>query len=124
MSRKYLLLCNRHESVFGDNWCLWWGNRESKGGYNSDVRLAHRFTEEEIKDYAESGRDIPVPVDVLGISEDYEPKENYNPNFKVLIEKGTLNKLMDLELRPLFQDEGYCSKCGSWIGDECESGEE
>lgn len=119
MSKKYLLLCNRHESVFGDNWCLWWGNRESKGRYNSDVRLAHRFTEEEIKDYAESGRDIPVPIDVLGISEDYEHKENYNPNLKVLIEKGTLNKLMDLELRPLFQDEGYCSKCGSWIGDEC-----
>lgn len=120
MSKKYLLLCNRHESVFGDNWCLWWGNRENKGGYNSDVRLAHRFTEEEIKDYAEKGRDIPVPVDVLGVSEDYESKENYNPNFKVLIEKGTLNKLMDLELRPLFKDEGYCSKCGSWIGDECE----
>lgn len=124
MSKKYLLLCNRHESVFGDNWCLWWGTRESKDGYNSDVRLAHRFTEEEIKNYAERGRDIPISVDVLGVSEDYEPKEKYNPNFKVLVEKGTLNKLMDLELRPLFQDEGYCSKCGSWIEGECEGEEE
>lgn len=124
MSKKYLLLCNRHTSIFGDDWCLWWGNRESKGGYSSDARLAHRFTEEEIKDYSESNRDIPIPVDVLGISEDYEPKESYNSNLKVLVEKGTLNKLMDLNLRPLFQDEGYCSKCGQWIREEDESEEE
>ena len=114
MSKKYLLLCNRHNSCFGDNWCLWWGDRESKSGYSSDVRIAHRFTEEEIQKYQEKGQDIPVPIDALGISEEYEPKETYNKNLRVLIERGTLNELMDLNLKPLFQDsEHSCPNCGS-----------
>lgn len=114
MNKKYLLLCNRHNSCFGDNWCLWWGDRESKSGYSSDVRIAHRFTEEEIQKYAEGSDDIPVPIDVIGVSEEYEPKETYNKNLRVLIEKGTLNKLMHLDLRPLFQEpEHICPSCGS-----------
>ncbi|NFO40815.1 hypothetical protein FDB42_12050 [Clostridium botulinum] len=114
MSKKYLLLCNRHNSCFGDNWCLWWGDRESKSGYSSDLRIAHRFTEEEIEKYKEEGQDIPVPIDVIGVSEEYEPKETYNKNLRVLIEKGTLNQLMDLNLRPLFQEpECICPSCGS-----------
>lgn len=114
MSKKYLLLCNRHNSIYGDSWCLWWGDRESKCGYSSDVRIAHRFTEDEIKEYQNCDDDIPIPIDVIGVSEDYEPKETYNKNLCVLIEKGTLNKLMDLNLKPLFQEtEHICPKCGS-----------
>ncbi|WP_434307619.1 hypothetical protein [Clostridium botulinum] len=114
MSKKCLLLCNRHNSIYGDNWCLWWGERESKSGYTSDIRLAHRFNEEEIKGYAEKGYDIPVPIDVIGVLEEYESKETYNKNLRVMIEKGTLNELMGLELKPLFpDDEIVCPNCGS-----------
>ena len=114
MSKKYLLLCNRHNSIYGDNWCLWWGDRESKGGYSSDIRIAHRFTEDEIKEYQNFGDDdIPVPIDIIGLSENYEPEKTYNKNFCVLIEKGTLNRLMGLNLKPLFQEpEHICHKCG------------
>ncbi|AIY80527.1 hypothetical protein U728_1105 [Clostridium botulinum 202F] len=117
MSKKYLLLCNRHNSCFGDNWCLWWGDRESKSGYSSDVRIAHRFDEEEIKKYEDGKSDIPIPIDVLGISEEYKSEETINKNINVLIEKGTLNRLLGLELRPLFQEEDEdaicCPNCGS-----------
>lgn len=114
MSKKYLLLCNRHNSVFGENWCLWWGNRESKSNYTSDIRLAHRFDEKEIEKYADRGHDIPVPIEVLGISEGYEPIETFNKNFVSMVEKGTINKLMGLELKPLFQEEEIvCPSCGS-----------
>lgn len=114
MSKKYLLLCNRHNSIYGDNWCLWWGNRESKSSYTSDIRLAHRFEEEEIEKYADKGHDIPVPIEVLGISEEYDPIETFNKNFVSMVEKGTLNKLMNLELKPLFQDDEIrCPNCSS-----------
>jgi hypothetical protein len=111
--KKYLLLCNRHNSIFGDNWCLWWGCRESKGGYSSDVRIAHRFNGDEIKEFV-GEEDIPVPIEVLGLSDDYEPEETYNKNLCVLIEKGTINKLMGLNLKPLFEEpEHICPKCSS-----------
>lgn len=97
---KYLLLCNRHNSIYGDNWCLWWGNREEKNGYTTDVRVAHRFTKEEIEN-RKGETDIPVPIDVLGISEEYECKETYNKNLRVMVEKGTINKLMGTRLAPL-----------------------
>lgn len=114
MSKKYLLLCNRHNSIYGSNWCLWWGERESKNGYTSDVRLAHRFGEEEIEEYDEKECDIPVPIDKIGICEEYEPKETYNKNLRVMIERGTLNELMGLKLKPLFQEEEIiCPNCGS-----------
>lgn len=116
MSKKYLLLCNRHNSIFGDSWALFWGNRESKGGYTSDLRIAHRFKEEEIKKFVDK-EDIPIPIDALGISEGYESEETINKNINVLIEKGTLNKLLGLELRPLFQEDDEdticCPNCGS-----------
>ncbi|NFF80420.1 hypothetical protein FDA09_11725 [Clostridium botulinum] len=111
MSKKYLLLCNRHNGCFGDNWCLWWGDRESKSGYSSDVRIAHRFDEEEIKKYEDGKLDIPISIDVLGISEEYESEETINKNINVLIEKGTLNRLLGMELRPLFQEEDEDAIC-------------
>ena len=107
MSKKYLLLCNRHNSIYGDNWCLWWGERESKSGYTSDIRLAHKFEEKEIEEYADKEYDIPVPIDIIGVEEGYEPKKTFNKHLKVMIEKGTLNKLMGLELKPLFQDNEF-----------------
>lgn len=30
MSKKCLLLCNRHNSIYGDNWCLWWVKEKVK----------------------------------------------------------------------------------------------
>ncbi len=112
---KYLVLCNRHNSIYGDNWALFWGNRESEGNYNSDLRTAHRFDETEIDRFNDKD-DIPIPIDILGISEEYESEETINKNINVLIEKGTLNKLLGLELRPLFQEEEdaiCCPNCGS-----------
>lgn len=98
--KKYLIMCNRHPSIFGDNWCLWWGCRESKSSYSTDVRLAHRFTYDEAKEIADNKGEFMIPIDVLGVSEGYEIEETYNKNLRVLIEKGTLNELLDLKLKP------------------------
>lgn len=97
--KKYLILCDRHLSLFGDNWCLWWGCRESKSSYSTDVRLAHRFTYDEAMEINDKD-DIMISIDDLGVSEGYEPEETYNKNLRVLIEKGTLNELLDLDLKP------------------------
>lgn len=111
MSKKYLVLCNRHNSIFGDNWALFWGCRESKGGYNSDLRIAHRFDESELSQF-DDNQDIPIPIDAIGILEDCESEENFNKNIEMLIERGTLNKLLNLHLKPLHQDRNYCPVCG------------
>lgn len=111
MSKKYLVLCNRHNSIHGDDWALFWGYRDSEGGYNSDLRTAHRFDESEISQFNDN-KDIPIPIDVLGIPEECESEETLNKNIRVLIEKGTLNELLDLNLRPLFQSKEYCPNCG------------
>jgi hypothetical protein len=116
-SKKYLLLCNRHSSVHGDEWGLFWGCRVSKSGYNSDLRTAHRFTEEEIERYKDGNEDIPIPIDILGISEECESEDTYNKNIRVLIEKGTLNELLHLDLKKdTYEDEteeDCCPVCGS-----------
>lgn len=105
---KYLILCNRHNSIYGENWCLFWGFRECEGGYTSDLRVAHRFDEEDIKNRVKignlvEGRDIPIPIDVLGISEEYESEEEINKSYLALVEKGTMNELLNLKLKPLNQ---------------------
>lgn len=109
---KYLLLCNRHNSIYGDKWALFWGCRERKSGYTSDLRVAHRFSDEEIDKYKGRTDDIPIPIDVLGIPEEYESEETMNKNICVLIEKGTLNKLLHLNLKPLKFGIDYCPHCG------------
>ncbi|WP_236896928.1 hypothetical protein [Clostridium beijerinckii] len=96
---KYLILCTRHESIYGDNWCLWWGCRESKSSYSSDVRDAHRFTYDEAIEIADNKGEYMVSCEELGISEDYEPKETLNKNIRLLIEKGTINEICEFELR-------------------------
>ncbi|MBY6842664.1 hypothetical protein [Clostridium botulinum] len=111
MSKKYLVLCNRHNSIFGREWGLFWGYREREGGYNSDLRTAHRFDESEIHRFNDN-RDIPIPIDVLGIPEECEDEKTINENIKVMIERGTLNNLLDLDLRSLHQVKQYCSNCG------------
>lgn len=120
MGKKYLVLCNRHNSVYGDNWALFWGCRNSQGGYNSDLRTAHRYDESEIGGFKDN-QDIPIPIDVLGISEEYESEETINKNIVVMIEKGTLNKLLNLNLRPLFVEEEVC--CNNCEYTENEGGE-
>lgn len=104
MGKKYLVLCNRHNSIYGDHFALFWGNRESEGGYTSDLRVAHRFDESEINDFNDN-QDIPIPIDALGISEGYESEKTINKNTNVLIEKGKLNELLNLKLKPLFQEQ-------------------
>lgn len=99
MSKKYLLLCNRHSSIYGDEWGLFWGCRDSESGYNPDLRTAHRFAEEEIEKYKGRQDDIPIPIDFLGVSEEYESEDTYNKNIRVLIEKGTLERLLHLDLK-------------------------
>lgn len=109
---KYLLLTTRHSSIYGDEWALFWGYRESKNGYSADLRTAHRFEEEEIEKYRGRKDDIPISIDALGISEGYEDEKTFNKNIRVMIEKGVLNKLLDLELRPEEkEDEEYCPYC-------------
>ena len=95
---KYLVLCNRHNSIFGKEWALFWGNRESKSDYTSDVRVAHRFNESEIVGF-DDNEDIPIPIDILGISEEYIDESKMNKNLRVIIEKRTINKLLDLNLK-------------------------
>ena len=77
---------------------LFWGNRESKSGYTSDVRVAHRFDESEIVGF-DDDEDIPIPIDILGISEEYIDESKMNKNLRVMIEKRTINKLLDLNLK-------------------------
>ena len=95
---KYLLLCNRHNSIYGNKWALFWGHRESEGGYTADLRVAHRYEECKIEKYKDSTDDIPIPIDVLGIPEGYESEETINKNIVVLIERGKLNELLKLNL--------------------------
>lgn len=111
---KYLVLCNRHNSIYGDNWALFWGYREKEGGYSSDLRVAHRFDESEISKFNDNG-DIPIPISILGISEECESEETINKNISVLIEKGKLNTLLDLKLRPLKFGKDCCPHCGEEI---------
>lgn len=83
---KYLIWCRRHESMYGKAFALFWGQRDSKGDYSSDVRTAHRFTEDEIKDFT-TNDDIPIPIDFLGLSEEYAPEEEFNEATAMLAQK-------------------------------------
>lgn len=111
MGKKYLVLCNRHDSIYGDEWALFWGCRDSQGGYNADLRTAHRFDETEIEKFDDNS-DIPIPIDVLCIPEECESEETINKNIRVLIEKGTLNELLGLKLKPHKTYVEICPNCG------------
>lgn len=92
MGKKYLVLCSRYESLYGDMWCLFWGNRDDKAGYTADVRIAHRFTEDDLKTFKNSD-DVAIPIDALGVPEEYESRETINSNVHVFVEKDTLRRL-------------------------------
>lgn len=98
MGKRYLLLTLRHNSFYGEEYCLFWGERESKGGYNSNPYLAHRFTEEEMLEMGGSDDgDIFLDIEKLGIPAEY-PKET-NKNILCLVEKGTINRLYGLNIK-------------------------
>ena len=105
--KHYIILCNRHESMFGDNWALFWGHKESEGGYTSDPYLAHRYTEDEIASF-DDDQDIPLDIELLGLPVKYTEKQ---PNVWRLIEKGTLNNIYKLRLKPK-KKQNYCDYCG------------
>lgn len=87
----YVIVCTRHESIFGKNWALFWGCDERRGDYISDPERAHRFTEEEAMAIQEGGSDIAIPIDVLGLEPGYtEPKEG----IVRLMEKGQINRCL------------------------------
>lgn len=93
----YLILCLRHESCYGDNFCLWWGYGRNKNGYSSDVRLAHRFTyQEAIKIHDED--DIMIPLSKLGKIPECGCYDDLGMT-SMLIEKGALNNKLGMELR-------------------------
>ena len=86
---KYLVWCRRHNSLYGKPYALFWGYREAEGDYSSDVRVAHRFSEEDIKQFNDKD-DIPIPIDFLGLSEDYTDEKLINNYVKMMVEKGSL----------------------------------
>ncbi|MEO2600965.1 hypothetical protein [Clostridium butyricum] len=118
MEEKYLLLTTRHESVFGNTFALFWGDRENEGGYTSDLRVAHRFTKERVEKLADED-DIAIPISILNIPEECETNDKINKNINVLVEKGTLNKLIDnLNLKhDYFEDDLKCPKCDTLLYD-------
>lgn len=93
---KYLVLTTRHKSMYGKGFALFWGCGDSEGGYNSDPRTAHRFTEEEAKRFDKSG-DIAIPIDKLRLSEECET--GLNPNIRCLVELGTINEIYNLKIK-------------------------
>lgn len=93
----YLILCLRHDSVYGDNFCLWWGCGRNSCGYSSDVRLAHRFTyQEAMKIHDED--DIMIPLSKLGDIPECGCYEDLGMTI-ILIDKGTLNSKLKMKLR-------------------------
>lgn len=101
MKEKYLIMCNRHNSYLGDHFCLWWGHKEKKGGYSSDFRHAHLFNYKEIEDKKLFGdkEDIPIKLSDLGYTEESFHNLPQDENLRMLIEKGTLNKKLGLNIK-------------------------
>ena len=110
--KHYIILCNRHESMFGDNWGLFWGHKESEGGYTSDPYLAHRYREDEISNFDDK-QDVPLDIELLNLPVEYTEKES---NVWRLIEKGKINSIYKLGLRPKKKNV-YCDCCGVELED-------
>lgn len=90
---KFVVLCNRHDSIYGDKFALFWGCGETSQGYSSDIRLAHRFDESEIVDFDDNA-DIPISCNSISISEEQENNLTINQNIRCLIEKSTIQQLL------------------------------
>lgn len=88
---KYLVRDTNHKSPYGDIFCQWWGHGKNCGGYVSDLRLAHRFTEDELSDIR--GREEFISCSLLGISEEQADIERLNYNYSVLMEISVLARI-------------------------------
>jgi hypothetical protein len=101
MADKYLILCNRHPSIFGNNFAVWWGYKENKGGYSSDFRHAHLYDYEYVKNGHLNCKDDPaIKLSDLGYTEEQFMNLPKDENLRVFIEKGTLNEILGLRLKP------------------------
>lgn len=101
MNGKYLILCNCHPSIFGANFALWWGYREQEGGYTSNFPDAHLYDYDDVKNNHIGDNDDPaIKLSDLGYTEEQFRALPKDEILRVLIEKGTLNKLLGLKLRP------------------------
>jgi hypothetical protein len=101
MADKYLILCNRHPSIFGDSFALWWGYRDEKSGYTSNFSDAHLYDYDDVKNNHIGDSDDPaIKLSDLGYTEERFKALPKDEILRVLIEKGTLNKLLGLRLRP------------------------
>lgn len=66
----FVIACNRHnDMVFGGNAILFWGPNSS--GYTACLESAGLYTREEAleKGKGTHGEDIPVPIELLSLSE-------------------------------------------------------
>lgn len=97
-NEKYLILCTRHNGIFGNNFALWWGYKEHGGGYSSDFRYAHLYSYDEAEDINDED-DIAIKLSDLGYTEEKFKKMPQDESLCVLIEKGTLNRLLGLHLK-------------------------
>lgn len=101
MSEKYLIICNRHPSIFGNNFALWWGYRDNGGGYTSNFPDAHLYDYEEVKyNHIGDNDDPAIKLSDLGYTEKQFGALPNDEILRVLIEKGTLNKLLEMRLKP------------------------
>lgn len=96
-NKLYIILTLRHENIFGDNFCLFWGYDKSPGGYTGNPYHAHRFTYEEAKRESDGELDIMIDIDLLELDKGYIEHNKY---IRCMIEKGTLNRVLGLRLRP------------------------
>lgn len=96
---KYLILCNRHDSVYGKGYALWWGYRNDSGGYSADFRNAHLFSRDKVVDHLNDKGDPAIKLSDLGYTEQKFNSLPQDENLRVLIEKGTLNELLKLNLK-------------------------
>lgn len=93
--KLYIILTLRHECMYGDEFCLFWGYGESSGGYTGNPLMAHRYTYEEAVKRSDGKEDIMIDIDLLGLDKEYHE----NKNIVSLMEKGRLNTLTGLRLR-------------------------
>lgn len=64
----YIILCNRHLSIYGETVALFWGSDygKSKGCYSSDIRHVYLYDETEIK----NNSDVLINISDLGMTKD------------------------------------------------------
>lgn len=83
---KYLIMTDKHRSIHGVQWVLFWG--PNKSGYTSFIGDAGRYTLEEAKGIIDNEETFMISEEELGI-----PTGDFK-RFKVLIEKGTVNDIV------------------------------